>query len=128
MRQHGLWWRDIKFLFKCVEDRGSRPWIWGDYVWNHKEDFFQNMPKNVIQSNWYRDPVRGPAKSVYGGIVNMDVECCRTYVEVDEKGALASEGQRRGQIDRGRGLPHAAFLVRDGYNHNGRRPDGHSRG
>jgi hypothetical protein len=86
MRQHGLWWRDVNFFFKCVEDKGSRPWIWGDYVWNHKEAFFKNMSKNVIQSNWYRDPVRGPAKSVYGGVINMNVECVRTYVEVDEAG------------------------------------------
>jgi hypothetical protein len=41
MRQHGLWWRDVKFLFKQCEDRGSRPWIWGDYVWNHSEEFLQ---------------------------------------------------------------------------------------
>lgn len=86
MRQHGLWWRDIKFLFKQCEDRGSRPWIWGDYVWNHSEVFYKNMPTNVIQSNWYRDPVRGPSKSVYGGVINMDIECVRTYVDVDKAG------------------------------------------
>ena len=86
MRQHGLWWRDIKFLFKQVEAKGVVPWIWGDYVWNHRDEFYSNMPKNVVQSNWYRDPVRGPAKSVYGGVVNMDIECCRTFVEVDKAG------------------------------------------
>ena len=85
-RQHGLWWRDIRFLFKQVEDKGVRPWIWGDYVWNHKEEFLKQMPKNVIQSNWYRDPVRGDAKSVYGGVFNMDIECVRTYIEVDQAG------------------------------------------
>lgn len=86
MRQHGLWWRDIKFLFKQCEDKGVRPWIWGDYVWNHKEVFYKEMPKNIVQSNWYRDPVRGPAKSVYGGKFDLDVECVRTFVEVDEAG------------------------------------------
>jgi hypothetical protein len=86
MRQHGLWWRDVKFLFKQCEDRGSRPWIWGDYVWNHSEEFYKEMPKNVVQSNWYRDPVTGPAKSVYGGKIDMDVECVRTYVDVDKAG------------------------------------------
>jgi hypothetical protein len=44
------------------------------------------MPKNMLQSNWYRDPVRGPAKSVYGGVINMDIECVRTYVDVDKAG------------------------------------------
>jgi hypothetical protein len=85
-RQHGLWWRDIQFLFKQLEDKGIRPWIWGDYVWNHKEEFLKNMPQNVIQSNWYRDPVRGDAKSVYGGVFNTDIECVRTYIEVDQAG------------------------------------------
>ena len=86
MRQHGLWWRDIEFLFKQCEDRGVRPWIWGDYVWNHAEVFYQRMPKQILQSNWYRDPVRGDAKSVYGGRFDMDVECVRTYVDVDKAG------------------------------------------
>jgi hypothetical protein len=86
MRQHNLWWKDINFFFKAVESRGSRPWIWGDYVWNHRDVFYKNMPKNVVQSNWYREPVRGPAKSVYGGVFNMDIECVRTFVEVDKAG------------------------------------------
>ena len=86
MRQYDLWWHDVKFLFKQCEDKGVRPWIWGDYVWNHGDEFYKEMPKNVIQSNWYRDPVRGPAKSVYGGKIDMDVECVRTYVEVDKAG------------------------------------------
>ena len=85
-RQYGLWWRDIKSLFAHVEKAGSQPWIWGDYVWNHKDEFYKEMPKNVLQSNWYRDPVRGPAKSVYGGDFNPDIECVRTFVEVDKAG------------------------------------------
>ena len=87
MRQHGLWWRDIEFFFKQVEaTKGVRPWIWGDYVWNHTQVFYERMPKSAVQSNWYRDPVRGPAKSVYGGVFNMDVECVRTYVDLDKAG------------------------------------------
>jgi hypothetical protein len=86
MRQHGLWWRDIKFFFEQVEKKGVRPWIWADYVWNHKDQFYAQMPKNVVQSNWYREPVRGDAKSVYGGEIHMDIECVRAYVELDEAG------------------------------------------
>src|SRR2546421_2647337 len=86
MRQYGLWWRDIKHLFKQVEGKGVRPWIWSDYVWNHDEEFYKEMPRSVLQSNWYRDPVRGPAKSVYGGVINMDVECVRDYVDLDKAG------------------------------------------
>jgi hypothetical protein len=86
MRQHGLWWRDIRFFIKQVEDHGSRPWIWSDFVWNHSEEFYKQMPTNVVQSNWYRDPVRGPAKSVYGGVFNEPIECVKTYIDLDKAG------------------------------------------
>jgi len=36
-----------------VEKNGSRAWIWSDYGWHHPELFFKNMPKSVLQSNWY---------------------------------------------------------------------------
>ena len=53
VRQHELWWHDFEFFVKQVEQRGVRPWIWSDYVWNHSEEFFKRMPKSVLQSNWY---------------------------------------------------------------------------
>lgn len=86
MRQHGLWSRDLKFFCKVVEDKGVRPWMWGDYVWNHKESFYKDVSKNILQSNWYREPVRGDAKSVYGGVFNDSIECVRTFEEVDKAG------------------------------------------
>jgi hypothetical protein len=52
-RQHDLWWHDFYFLIGEVEKRGSRPWIWSDYLWHHPDLFFKNMPKSVVQSNWY---------------------------------------------------------------------------
>jgi hypothetical protein len=30
-----------------------RAWVWSDYLWNHRQEFFKNMPKSVVQSNWY---------------------------------------------------------------------------
>lgn len=53
VRQYELWWRDIQFYFEQVEAGGSRPWVWSDYYWHHPETFLKNMPKTVIQSNWY---------------------------------------------------------------------------
>jgi hypothetical protein len=53
VRQRDLWWGDFYFLIGEVEKNGSRPWIWSDYLWNNPEDFFRNMPKSVIQGNWY---------------------------------------------------------------------------
>ena len=38
---------------KVTEKTGCRPWIWSDYIWNHKDEFLNRMPKSVLQSNWY---------------------------------------------------------------------------
>lgn len=48
-----LYWHDSFFLFKEVEKHGSRPWVWSDYIWSHPDLFFENMPKEVLQSNWF---------------------------------------------------------------------------
>ena len=52
-RQGDLWWHDFLWFVKVTEKTGSRPWIWSDYCWNHKEEFMKRMPKSVLQSNWY---------------------------------------------------------------------------
>lgn len=53
VRQNELWWSDFYFLISEVEKNGARPWIWSDYVWHHPDLFYRNMPKSVLQSNWY---------------------------------------------------------------------------
>lgn len=63
MRQGALWWDDLRFLVKCVEDCGARGWIWSDKLWHcGKAEFGANMPKAVIQSNWYYDRDFRPAQ------------------------------------------------------------------
>ena len=52
-RQGELWWHDFLWFVKVTEKAGCRPWIWSDYVWNHKDEFLKRMPKSVLQSNWY---------------------------------------------------------------------------
>ena len=52
-RQGDLWWHDFLWFVKVTEKTGCRPWIWSDYVWNHKDEFLKRMPKSVLQSNWY---------------------------------------------------------------------------
>ena len=52
-RQGELWWHDFLWFAKVTEKTGSRPWIWSDYVWHHKDEFLKRMPKSVLQSNWY---------------------------------------------------------------------------
>ena len=52
-RQGDLWWHDFLWFVKVTERAGCRPWIWSDYIWNHKDEFLNRMPKSVLQSNWY---------------------------------------------------------------------------
>ena len=53
VRQNELWWSDFYFYVSEVERNGSRAWIWSDYAWHQPDLFFKNMPKSVLQSNWY---------------------------------------------------------------------------
>ncbi len=53
-----LFWKDFKFLFECCEKYGARPWVWADYYWTDPELFLENMPKNVLLSNWFYDPMK----------------------------------------------------------------------
>ena len=55
-RQKDLWWHDMLYTVKCVEDLGARAWIWSDHAWwGDPERFYRLCPKSVVQSNWYYD-------------------------------------------------------------------------
>ncbi len=75
VRQHELWWEDFRFLVEQVERHGVRAWIWSDYYWHHPEAFLQNMPRSVLQSNWY-----------YGDEFDPQDVAVRTYIELAEHG------------------------------------------
>lgn len=75
VRQYDLWWNDLYFLVNEVEKHGSRAWIWSDHLWRHKEEFFQKMPKSVVQSNWY-----------YGRDFDPSIGYVKAYLELAEKG------------------------------------------
>ena len=53
VRQFELWWHDFYHMVDQVEKNGARPWIWSDYIWHHRAEFLEKMPKTVLQSNWY---------------------------------------------------------------------------
>jgi len=53
VRNDELWMNDLNFLAKECEKYGARPWIWSDFVWEHKDFFLANMSKSILQSNWY---------------------------------------------------------------------------
>ncbi len=75
VRQYELWWHDFRFYVEQVEKGGARAWIWSDYVWHHPGDFFHNMPKSVLQSNWY-----------YGAAFGPDVERAKAYIDLEAHG------------------------------------------
>ena len=75
LRQKDLWWSDFYFLIGEVEKNGSRLWIWSDYLWHHNDEFFENMPKSVIQSNWY-----------YGESFEKNQKNVKAYLDLEAHG------------------------------------------
>lgn len=75
VRQHELWWEDFHFLVEQVERQGVRAWIWSDYYWHHPEAFLQNMPRSVVQSNWY-----------YGDGFDKQEVAVRAYIDLAQHG------------------------------------------
>jgi hypothetical protein len=54
MRQGALWWDDLGRFVEHVRKGGSRAWVWSDKIWHcGREEFAANMPREVVQSNWY---------------------------------------------------------------------------
>ena len=74
-RQLDLWWDDFYFFVKEVEKNGARPWIWSDYIWNHRELFLEKMPKSVVQSNWY-----------YGEVFDEKETYVKAYIDLEAHG------------------------------------------
>jgi len=75
MRQFDLWWHDLLFLVKEVEKKGARAWIWSDYLWHHPDEFFERMPRSVLQSNWY-----------YGDDFNPELGYVKAYLDLEKHG------------------------------------------
>ena len=53
VRQNDLWWHDLLFLVKCVEDCGARAMMWSDYARHRPDEFLRRIPRSVVQCNWY---------------------------------------------------------------------------
>lgn len=81
-RLNDAWWKDFLFLNDTVEKNGSRSWIWPDYMlWNNHDiknkpdQFFQKMPKSVVQGNWY-----------YKEVFNEEDTAVKAYRELNANG------------------------------------------
>lgn len=75
IRQFDLWWRDFYFYQNQVERAGCRAWVWSDYLWNHPDLFWKNMPKSVLQSNWY-----------YGASFSRKLPHVQAYLDLEKHG------------------------------------------
>lgn len=76
IRQNDVWWSDFYFLISQVEKHDSRAWIWPDYMlWNNPEQFFNKMPKSVVQSNWY-----------YGENFDENIKYVKSYLDLEAHG------------------------------------------
>ena len=75
VRQYDLWWHDLHFSIDQVERGGSRAWVWSDYIWHHPETFLAEMPRSVLQSNWY-----------YGTRFDDEVVAARAYRDLEAHG------------------------------------------
>ena len=53
VRNGDLWWHDLKFMAKCVEECGARALVWSDYARTKPDEFVAKLPKSVIPVNWY---------------------------------------------------------------------------
>jgi hypothetical protein len=74
IRQHELWWHDFNFYLDQLKPKQVRPWIWSDMIWIKRDEFLAQMPKSVLQSNWY-----------YGPEFNDRVEV-KSYDDLDKQG------------------------------------------
>ncbi len=76
VRQYELYWHDFDFFCGEVEKRGSRPWVWSDYMWNHRDEYLEHVPTSVLQSNWYYG-------NDFSGAEGSPARC---YADLDEAG------------------------------------------
>lgn len=75
IRQYDQWWHDLFFLVEEVKKRGTRPWVWSDYVWRHPDEFYERMPPSILQSNWY-----------YNNSFSRKLNRVRAYLDLDAHG------------------------------------------
>jgi hypothetical protein len=76
-----IWWRDLHKLFDRCEHHNMRPWVWSDDYWHRPQEYLANMPKSVLQSNWFYDPCYGKDKD--GNYLQKGYQ---TYLDFDRLG------------------------------------------
>lgn len=87
IRNGELWWHDADYLFRCCNERGTRPWVWADRYWDHPEDYLSHMSKDVLQSNWYYWPMkRKEDGSLFCESNGPEAKAIQAYLDLDKAG------------------------------------------
>ncbi len=58
IRAGDLWWHDLDYLCRQVARQGVRPWMWADAHWFHGGEYERQVPKSVLQGNWWYSRLR----------------------------------------------------------------------
>lgn len=59
IREGELLWHDLRFLFDCTREAGSKPWICSDILFTHPEEFPKEMgTEDMLISPWYYNALR----------------------------------------------------------------------
>lgn len=72
LRQHELWWHDFNYLCDQVRSHKMRPWVWADHIWRHHDEYVEQVPKDVLQSNWYYGTSFGPEERAVAAYTALD--------------------------------------------------------
>lgn len=62
VRNGPLYWHDVRFFVETVEKLGARAWCSADRMWWNPKAYCDNVPKSVLQSNWYYSSTFDPAE------------------------------------------------------------------
>jgi len=100
IRQGSLWWNDLNFLIDEVHRGGSQAWVWSDKLWGMDAATFErNMPKSVVQSNWYYDADFAPPEEPHRRYVEAFAELDRMgYRQVPTGSNWATEDNYAGLV------------------------------
>jgi hypothetical protein len=53
-RDEEAWWSDLSYYVSCLDAHGVRPWIYGDYYYDHPNGWAERLPKScVISHGWF---------------------------------------------------------------------------
>lgn len=54
VRDGEMWWHDLYYFCKMVEECGARPWMWSGHGWREGH-YIERCPRHVLQSIGYYD-------------------------------------------------------------------------